>query len=276
MIHRQACRFIRLCKFPKRSTALSGLENLANTTLQGRIIPFWLQNLKRYVIVEANNAYGITMHKITRRELIQAQIALFVAILLQLVVSYTNHGIFFGSQTLIIGTEIGLALIIGFTANAQKMHAHGVHHNAALILLGLISAANMSSLLIVLHMLITGDTVLDGLELLSSALAIFLTNIIVYALWYWEIDSPGLTRQRWSKSDKDFQFMQQDRPEEFVNWKPEFVDYIYLSLTNAVNFAPADTRPVTHAAKLLMGSQAVISVLTLALVLARSVSILGS
>lgn len=216
------------------------------------------------------------MHKITRRELIQAQIALFVAILLQIVVSYTNHGIFFGSQTFIIGTEIALALIIGFTVNAQKMHARGVHHNAALVLLGLISAANISSLVIVLHMLVTGDTILDGLELLSSAMAIFMTNIIVYALWYWEIDSPGLTRQRWSKADKDFQFMQQNRPSEFADWRPEFVDYLYLSLTNAVNFAPADTKPITHAAKMLMGSQAIISVLTLALVLARSVSILGA
>lgn len=216
------------------------------------------------------------MHKITRRELIQAQVALFVAILLQVVVSYMNHGIFFGSQTFIIGTEIALALIIGFTVNAQRAHARGVHHNMALILLGLISAANISSLVIVLHMLITGNTVVSGLELLSSAMAIFMTNIIVYALWYWEIDSPGLTRQRWSKADKDFQFVQQDMKDDFPNWRPQFVDYLYLSLTNAVNFAPADTKPVTHAAKLLMGSQAIIAVLTLALVLARSVSILGS
>jgi len=207
---------------------------------------------------------------------VQAQIALFVAILLQIVVSYLNHGIFSGSQTLIIGTEIALALIIGFTVNAQRMHARGVHHNAALVLLGLISAANISSLVIVLHMLVMSNTIVSGLELLSSAMAIFLTNIIVFALWYWEIDSPGLTRKRWSRSDKDFQFLQQNRPEEFTNWRPEFLDYLYLSLTNAVNFAPADTKPITHAAKLLMGLQAIISVLTLALVLARSVSILGS
>lgn len=216
------------------------------------------------------------MHKITRRELIQAQVALFAAILLQVIVSYVNHGIFFGSQTLIIGTEIALALIIGFTVNAQRAHDRGLHHNAALVLLGLISAANISSLITVLHMLVTGNTDVSGLELLSSAMAIFMTNIIVFALWYWEIDSPGLTRRRWTKSDKDFQFMQQNRPEEFKDWRPEFLDYLYLSLTNAVNFAPADTRPITHAAKMLMGSQAIISVLTLALVLARSVSILGS
>lgn len=168
------------------------------------------------------------MHKISRRELIQAQIALLVAIALQIVVWRMNHGIFSAPQALIIGTELALALIIGFTVNKQKLHDRGIHHNAALILLGLISAANISSLVIVLHMLVIGNSSVEGLELLSSALAIFMTNIIVFALWYWEIDSPGLTRRKWSKHDKDFQFTQQDLEREFPNWKPEFVDYMYL------------------------------------------------
>ena len=113
------------------------------------------------------------------------------------------------------------------------------------------------------------------MQLLSAALAIFVTNIIVYALWYWEIDSPGLTRKRWSKFDKDFQFTQQDLPNEFPDWQPEFLDYLYLAITNAINFAPADTRPITRQAKMLMASQAIVSVFTLALVIARSVSILS-
>jgi uncharacterized membrane protein len=215
------------------------------------------------------------MHKISRNELIQAQIALFVAIALQLVVWRVNHGIFFGSQAFIIFTELALAVIIGFTINKQSLHDWGIHHNMALVLLAIISAANISSLIIVVHMLINGNSSVTGLELLMSALAIFMTNIIVFALWYWEIDSPGLTRQQWSKHDKDFQFTHQDLAREFPNWKPEFVDYFYLSLTNAVNFAPADSRPLTHTSKLLMGAQSIVSVLTLALVLARSVWYFG-
>ena len=70
--------------------------------------------------------------------------------------------------------------------------------------------------------------------------------------------------------------MQQDRPKEFKDWRPTYLDYLYLSVTNAINFAPADTKPVTHAAKLLMGTQALVSVFTLALVVARSVSIIGT
>jgi hypothetical protein len=176
------------------------------------------------------------IHKISDNELLQAQVALMVAIVLQVIAWRINHGIFSGPQTFIVSTELVLALIIGFTINKQTMHDRGVHHNAALILLGLISTANISSFIIVLHLLL----------------------------------------KRWSKNDKDFQFTQQDMKAEYSNWQPEFGDYLYLSLTNAINFAPADTKPLTHSAKMLMSAQALISVFTLALVLARSVTIIGT
>lgn len=215
-------------------------------------------------------------HRITRKELWQVQLALLAAIGLQLITRYTGSELLPGSQYLIILTELGLAVIIALTVNQHKMHSWGLYHALSIGLLGLISVANISGLAYVLHSLIIDHAVLQGEELLASALAIFMTNIIVFALWYWEIDSPGLTRTLWSKFDKDFQFTQNDLPREFPNWQPQFIDYLYLSITNAVNFAPADGRPLTHQAKLLMSTQSLVSVFTLALVLARSVSILGT
>jgi uncharacterized membrane protein len=214
------------------------------------------------------------IHRISSQELLQAQLALFAAIALQVVVGAINHRLLVG-QFVIIPTEVILALLIGFTVNGESNHKRGLHHGFALLLLGLISFANITSLMLVLESLIRGGNAVNGLELLLSALAIFMTNIIVFALWYWEIDSPGLTRRRWSEADKDFQFIQQDMKREFPGWQPAFLDYLYVSLTNAINFAPADTRPLTHAAKMLMGLQALVSVFTLALVIARSVTILG-
>lgn len=214
------------------------------------------------------------MFKLSRRELFQAQAALFVAIGLQLLVWRLNHGILSGPQLLIIATELLLVFVIGFTVNKQNLHDRGLHHNAALVLLGLISAGNIASFAMVLHLLLTNIVPVDGLELLASAMAILTTNIIIFALWYWEIDSPGLTRKRWTKSDKDFQFTQQDMKADFPDWRPEFIDYLYLSVTNAINFAPADARPLTRTAKVMMGTQALLSVFTLALVLARAVSVL--
>lgn len=215
------------------------------------------------------------IHRITSRELVHAQIALFVAIALQAAVGLMNHQLLIGHY-IVIPTEIVLAVLIALTVNAESAHKRGLHHSFALALLGLISFANITSLVLVLEDLVGGNKAVSGMELLTSAIAIFITNIIVFTLWYWEIDSPGLTRKRWSTMDKDFQFAQQDRLREFPGWRPSFVDYLYLSLTNAINFAPADARPLTHAAKLLMGTQALVSVFTLALVVARSVSILGS
>ncbi len=215
-------------------------------------------------------------HRITRKELSQAQLALIVAIGLQIFTRHIGSELLPGSQYLIILTEIILAVLLGFTVNLHHKRARDIHHALAIVLLGLISAANISGLIYVLHSLIVEHGVISGEKLLAAALAIFMTNIIVFALWYWEIDSPGLTRTVWSKYDKDFQFTQYESPEEFPEWQPQFGDYLYLSVTNAVNFAPSDSRPLTLQAKFLMGSQSLVAVFTLALVLARSVSILGS
>jgi uncharacterized membrane protein len=215
-------------------------------------------------------------HRIGRAELFQAQLALLAAIGLQLVVRHVGSDVLPGSQYFIIITELVLAVLIGLTVNMHKARDYGVYHVFAALLLGTISIANISGLVFVLRSLIVEHGILNGEQLLAAALAIFLTNIIVYALWYWEIDSPGLTRTLWSKHDKDFQFTQQDLEKEFPHWQPQFADYLFLSVTNAVNFAPADTRPLTRKVKLLMASQSLVSVFTLALVIARSVSILGS
>lgn len=216
------------------------------------------------------------LHRISRAELFQAQVALFIAILLQIVTRHIGSQVLPGSQYFIILTELVLAVLIAFTVNLHKAREKGLYHFFAVTLMGIISVTNASGLIYVLHSLITESGVINGERLLTSAIAIFITNIIVFALWYWEIDSPGLTRTLWSRYDKDFQFTQQEKPEEFPDWQPQFADYLFISITNAVNFAPADTRPLTRQAKMLMALQSLVSVFTLALLIARSVSILGS
>ncbi len=214
------------------------------------------------------------LRHLAKKEIFHAQVVILVAIGLQMLVWRINEDLF-GPQYMIVLIEVFLALTIGFTASSERLRSNGVHHVLSVGLLGLVSIANIGALIVVLQSLVVGHLILTGLQLLVAALAIFATNIIVFALWYWEIDSPGLTKRHWSKHDKDFQFTQQDRGAEFEDWQPEFLDYLYLAVTNAINFAPADTRPLTHQAKFLMGLQALVSVFTLALVIARSVSIIG-
>ncbi|HEY1085308.1 MAG TPA: hypothetical protein VGE34_01105 [Candidatus Saccharimonadales bacterium] len=215
------------------------------------------------------------IHKLSKVELVEAQIALFVAVLLQFVVWLINDHIFSVPQYILIAVELALALSLGFATSVKSLRERTLHHTIATLLIGLISLANIASLAVVIYALIV-DGSASGFELLGSALAIFATNVIVYALWYWEIDSPGLTNRRWTKSDKDFQFTQQSMPQEFPDWRPEFIDYLYISAINSVNGATTSAHPLTRQAKMLMATQAMISIFTLALVIARSVSILGS
>ncbi len=215
------------------------------------------------------------IHPIKKSELWLAQTVLFIAILLQIAVHSISRDFAFGPHYLIIVTEVILAILLGFTSTTRHESRNLLHRNASILLLGLISIANISSFVLVGRSLIVGQSNITGYELLVSAVAIFLTNIIVFALWYWEMDSPGLTGSKWSKNDKDFQFTQQDNSADFPSWQPSFVDYLYLSSSNAINFAAADTRPLTPQAKSLMGLQAMVSAFTLALMIARSVNILG-
>lgn len=210
-----------------------------------------------------------------RREILQAQIALVAAILLQVIVWRINHGVFSDFQYLVVLIELVLVIFLGGTIGAKSVHLRTLHHSIAMALIGFVTIANFASLAVVIYALLSGGFN-DGVALLGSAIAIFFTNVIVYALWYWEIDSPGLTNHRWTSSDKDFQFTQQNWPKEFPDWKPEFIDYLFISIINSLNGANTGAQVLTRHAKLLMATQAVISIFTLALVVARAVGILGA
>jgi hypothetical protein len=122
------------------------------------------------------------------------------------------------------------------------------------------------------------NSYVTGRELIASGLAIYLTNIIVFGLWYWELDSNGIQGQDPAIAPIDFLFPQMTPGDHYNGpriWVPTFFDYLYVSTTNATAFSPTDTLPLTHRAKLLMSSQSIISLITIALVAARAVNILG-
>ncbi len=112
--------------------------------------------------------------------------------------------------------------------------------------------------------------------LLSTGAAIYLTNILVFALWYWELDRGGpAARALAARTDPDFLFPQMATPHiADPQWEPGFTDYLYVSFTNATAFSPTDTMPLTRWAKMIMLLQSAISLVTVALVVARAVNIL--
>jgi uncharacterized membrane protein len=135
-------------------------------------------------------------------------------------------------------------------------------------------ATAWSAARLVYHLVYGGFS--DAAPLLLNGGAIWLTNVIVFALWYWEADRGGPASRANARHDyPDFLFPQMTTPEMGQrDWEPHFVDYLYLSFTNATAFSPTDTMPLSRWAKLTMMAQAAVSLLTVALVVARAVNML--
>jgi hypothetical protein len=113
-------------------------------------------------------------------------------------------------------------------------------------------------------------------ELLSTGALVWLNNNIIFGFLYWELDGGGPAARAHDGPAPDFAFPQQMNPEVSPpGWRPMFVDYLYVGLTNATAFSPTDAMPLAPWAKLTMGLQAVISMIVLSLVIARAVNVLA-
>ena len=171
------------------------------------------------------------------------------------------------------------ALLIGLSiANPVRIERGGNAVRAASIgVIVLITAANAVSAVLLLRAIIGAQrgTDLAG-PLLASGAAIWATNVIAFALWYWEFDRGGpVQRAEGAPHYPDLMFPQMASPELATpDWKPYFVDYLYMSFTNATAFSPTDVMPLARWAKLTMAVQSAVSLAVGALVIARAVNIL--
>lgn len=170
----------------------------------------------------------------------------------------------------------GVLLLILLIASPRRIHSH--HLPVRLLSLGLTSVmtlSNTASAVKLIDHLVTGSAN-NGTALLLSGASIWMTNIIIFALWFWEFDrgGPGSRAQALVRYP-DFLFPQmQDEHTAGPHWHPNFFDYLYISFTNASAFSPTDVLPLTRWAKMLMLFQSVTSLLTVGLVVARAVNIL--
>ena len=169
------------------------------------------------------------------------------------------------------------ALLVGLTILAPH-RTHGesmVQRVGSVALIAIVNVANVISLAFLVDHLLHGSKA-SGNQLLVSSVQIWLTNILIFALWYWELDRGGPDERTMPHHRRpDFLFPQMTTPHcAASDWSPSFVDYLYLAFTNATAFSPTDTLPLTGWAKLLMMVQSLASLLTVALVAARAVNIL--
>jgi uncharacterized membrane protein len=167
-----------------------------------------------------------------------------------------------------------VALIVIAPARATK-HSEA-RQRLALAVIGLVSLTYVVSVGLLVHFLVNGGAA-GGHRLILSGTVLWATNVLLFAVWYWELDRGGpVVRFTHPDALPDFQFPQMENPRFApAGWRPGFGDYLYTSLTNATAFSPTDTMPLTLTAKSLMGIQSLAALVTLALVVARAVNILA-
>jgi uncharacterized membrane protein len=179
------------------------------------------------------------------------------------------------TQPYICAIEAVLAIAL-FAVNPGRIKAHTTGRwSLGILLTGVMTISNIASAVRLVQSLIDGS-VNDATKLLWFGGSIWLTNIVVFALWYWEFDrgGPG-ARAEALDPYPDFLFPQMSDPEYAPHdWVPTFFDYLFTSFTNASAFSPTDVMPLTRWSKILMMVQSATSLITVGLVIARAVNIL--
>jgi len=154
-----------------------------------------------------------------------------------------------------------------------RHHRH--RRRFALALVGLVTASNIVNLVLLVHVVLNNPDV-QGHALVLAGVEIWVTNVLLFTVLYWELDRGGPIARRGAELQApDFLFPQMTEARlGGMNWCPAYVDYLYVSFTNASAFSPTDTMPLTPAAKLLMLFQSGASLVTLGVVFARAINIL--
>ncbi len=169
-------------------------------------------------------------------------------------------------------------LLVGLTvADPLRVERAGMAMRAAsIVMIFLVTLANAVSAVLLVRAILDGRAGSSATPLFATGASVWGTNVIAFGLWYWEFDRGGpIRRTAGIRRFPDLMFPQMASP--FLaprDWEPHFVDYLYLSFTNATAFSPTDVMPLSRWAKLTMLVQSAVSLAIGALVIARAVNIL--
>lgn len=218
---------------------------------------------------------------VNRQGRLSAGALLFVSAAIQIIIP---KGLVLGGKIFMPVIEIALGSVFFIWQTLFDNH-HTWLRRITVTMSLLLSLANAVSIGYLVDLLITDQT-LTATQMLMAAGSVWFTNVIAFALLYWEFDRGGpLARIVNGDANADFYFPQMDikyniekveRGKRVValDWQPHYFDYLFLALTTSSAFSPTDTFPLTWRAKLLTGIQATVSLVVIALVAARAVNIL--
>jgi hypothetical protein len=163
-----------------------------------------------------------------------------------------------GPAWLLLAIEAVFLVPIVFLLLTKYRLLHKTLHLLLLMLLGVLTLGLASGMVLLIITVVTNK---NATILLRSALLLWCSNILVFGLWYWQIDGGGpVKRQQSGSQAADFRFSQQEDGNP-TGWIPCFLDYLFLAFTGATALGPADISPLTHRAKALMMIEALLSLL---------------
>jgi hypothetical protein len=154
-----------------------------------------------------------------------------------------------------------------------------VERTVTLIFFAVAGACNLAILANLIGAMVYRSAGVGGLQLLASSTAVWITNVIVFSMLYWQIDRGGPGAEgRDADARSDWLFPQEGAPAGNVpaGWQPTFTDYLYLGYSTATAFSTTDAMPLTQRAKLLMMLESTISLMTIVVVASRAINILGA
>ena len=173
--------------------------------------------------------------------------------------------------------EIAILVPLYISSPNRRADESRLQSTVANVLIGIANIANVASLGLLVHLILFDPKSTTGTQLFYSSVAIWLTNILVFALWYWELDRGGPdARLRHDHPAPDFLFPQMITPEcAHPTWSPKFIDYLYLAFTDATAFSPADVMPLSGWAKMMMLAESLVSLAKITIVASRAVGIIS-
>lgn len=166
------------------------------------------------------------------------------------------------------------------TVFAHRTGRHSLNHVLGIVIGAIITFGLIASVVLLVTTIQGGKE--PALTLLRSGGALWVTNILVFALWYWRLDGGGPrkreTEHEFGSCSFVFAQMQIEKMERKTfgvdGWRPGFVDYLFVAFTTSSTFGPTDAPVLTHWAKLLTMTQILISLTIMVLLISRAVGVL--
>jgi hypothetical protein len=180
--------------------------------------------------------------------------------------------------TYVIGIAV-LAPIVAVGLTAARARWLRVERTVTLLFFVVVAVVTLANLGNLIGAMVRRPADISGLQLFASSIAVWVTNVLMFSLLYWQMDRGGPeARANNERTRPDWLFPQQGAPAEDVppGWRPVFIDYLFLGYSTATAFSTTDVMPLTSRAKLLMMLESTISLATIVVVAARAINILGS